>query len=321
MKIIDKVEGIPDAVLRGMQPHEVDGMIDALYDVASMIHMEEERLLVTIHQAAGDRHHRETGWGMSRERAIRTARENGKGVRFVTAYETMKERGQRTSAAITRLDGEYRRRGKWTRAHIVTDGHVHKSRRCSTCNKGAEPTRFTWLHHLSGKTEAEIIEKASDRACTVCYPDAPVARGLKVPASKLSTPEERERQAARDGRQRIKDEKAAKAALSAITNVDGTPLRDEVDRDGRQCGWVVKTIRTARSELKSECWRQYAWGDEDGGHERNIQHLARAIAWREAGLPLHHEPTQEQIDAVIEPLRAKAVKEVDKARKGQEGKR
>lgn len=318
MKIIDKVEGIADAALRGMQPHEVDGAISELYRAHDRLATETDQLLVAIHQAAGDTYRRHTGWSYTRDSAIRGAQASGsKGVELVTAYETVGDMRGRVNDALSRLGNEYRRRGTWTRAFIVTDGHVHKSRECSTCNKGVDPTQFAWLPHLSGKTEAEIIEAASDRACTVCYPDAPVARGQKVPASKLSTPEERERQAARDERQRIKDEKATKAALNAITNVDGTPLRDEIDREGRQRGSIVKTIRTARSELKSECWYQYAWGDEDGRHERNIQHLARAIAWREAGLPPHHEPTREQIDAVIEPLRAKAAKEVDKARREQ----
>jgi hypothetical protein len=81
-----------------------------------------------------------------------------------------------------------------------------------------------------------------------------------------------------------------------------------------QKGSVVKTLRTAKSELKRQCWYAYAWGDDDGAHERNIQHLGRAVAWKENGLAIGDEPTAEQIEAVVKPLRDKAVKEVDKAR-------
>lgn len=313
MKAIERAEGVADAALRGMRPDEIDGMLADLDNVRATLDAQLQRILTQVHNGAGDLYKDRTGWGMTHTEALEKARARGDGSPEI--YDRhMGVRG-RAGNAIDRLENEYDRRGGWTRAWLVTDGHVHRSRNCSTCNNGEQPTRFCWLPEMSGKKEEEIVEAAGDRACTVCYPSAPVARGLSAPASSLSTQEERDREEARQERERARQEKAAKAALNAITNVDGTPLRDEVDGQGRQRGSIVKTIRTARSELKRECWYQYAWDDEDGRHERNIQHLARAIAWREADLPLHHEPTREQIDAVISPLRAKVVKEVDKARK------
>ena len=59
----------------------------------------------------------------------------------------------------------------WTRAFVVPEGHVHSSMNCSTCRA---TTEFGWVTSMSGKTEAEIIEAAGSRACTVCYPNAPV---------------------------------------------------------------------------------------------------------------------------------------------------
>lgn len=320
MRILGGAEETTDAELRGMTPRKVDELIEALEGVGGQTRDRMARTMAELHQAVGDKRNRNTGWTMTTTEALRAAREvKGSAGVLALAYDGLKDVANRVNRAVDRLDAEFERRGRWTRAYLVTDGHVHSSRDCSTCNKGASPTLFDWRTELSGMTMSEIVEQASDRACTVCYPDAPVARGLKVPTSSLSTPEERDRQAERDARQRARqrarDAKAAKAALNAITGIDGKPLRENVNREGAQHGSILKTITSARTRLKDFCWYQYAWGDDQGDRERSIRHLARALAWREAGLPEYVEPSQEQIDAVIEPVRVKAVKEVEKARK------
>src|SRR5262245_51454229 len=52
------------------------------------------------------------------------------------------------------LQAEFRA-DPWTRFFLVTDGHIHSSMECSTCNKGHEPTLFGWLPELSGLTESD----------------------------------------------------------------------------------------------------------------------------------------------------------------------
>ena len=69
------------------------------------------------------------------------------------------------------LDAEYDRRGGWTRAFIVTGGHVHSSRTCSSCRP---TTSFTWLTAYSGRTEDQIVRDSGERACTICFPSAPI---------------------------------------------------------------------------------------------------------------------------------------------------
>lgn len=69
------------------------------------------------------------------------------------------------------LEAEFARRGGWTRAFIVTGGHVHTSRSCSSCRP---TTRFTWLTAYSGRTEGHIVQDSGERACTICFPSAPV---------------------------------------------------------------------------------------------------------------------------------------------------
>lgn len=118
-------------------------------------------------------------------------------------------------------EAEYRRRGGWTRSFLVQNagGHAHKSTGCSTCYP---TTRFAWLTELSGMDEAEIVATAGERACTVCYPSAPVAV-LSQPSQLRPDVEAREAKAKSDAE---KAEKAAAKAAKAITRPDGSPLRE-----------------------------------------------------------------------------------------------
>lgn len=72
-------------------------------------------------------------------------------------------------------EDEFDRR-PWSRFFLVDNhgGHVHSSRRCSTCNNGKYMTRFGWLPTLSGQTEEQAVAEQGAILCTVCYPSAPV---------------------------------------------------------------------------------------------------------------------------------------------------
>lgn len=320
MKTIRDAEQTTPQQLKGMTPPEVDELFAAVWDRRYELLEDVYAAWNEVHYAVGDRRVSAQTWRLDHQEVQDKAAGTERGRKAL-------DRVNRAKGAVAELDGtvlaklenEFGRRGGWSRAYLVTDGHVHSSMHCSSCNRGEFPTRFSWMIDYSGKSMAEIVEAAGERACTICYPDAPVARrdkgeNVAVPKSVMLTSEEIERAEAREVEAKRRAEKKAKAALNAITQPDGTPLRDEMGRDGKQKGSVVKTLRTAKSELKRQCWYGYAWGDSDGEHERNIQHLGRAVAWKENGLAVGEEPTAEQIAAVIEPLRAKAVKEVNKAR-------
>lgn len=320
MKTIRDAEQTTPQQLKGMTPPEVDELFAAVWDRRYELLEDVYAAWNEVHYAVGDRRVSAQTWRLGHQEVQDKAAGTERGRKAL-------DRVNRAKGAVAELDGtvlaklenEFGRRGGWPRAYLVTDGHVHSSMNCSSCNRGEFPTRFSWMIDYSGKSMAEIVEAAGERACTICYPDAPVARrdkgeNVAVPKSVMLTSEEIDRAEAREAEAKRRAEKKAKAALNAITQPDGTPLRDEMGRDGKQKGSVVKTLRTAKSELKRQCWYGYAWGDSDGEHERNIQHLGRAVAWKENGLAVGEEPTAEQITAVIEPLRAKAVKEVNKAR-------
>lgn len=67
----------------------------------------------------------------------------------------------------------YAERGGWKRYYLVTSsiGHVHRERHCSTCYYS---TQYAWLTELSDCDEGEMVEAHGEKACTVCFPDAPV---------------------------------------------------------------------------------------------------------------------------------------------------
>jgi hypothetical protein len=79
------------------------------------------------------------------------------------------------AAACREVEDEYRRR-PWPRYWLVTtsDGHIHRSQHCSTCNKGKSATGFALVPYLSGKDSAEAVADLGPSLCSVCYPEAPV---------------------------------------------------------------------------------------------------------------------------------------------------
>lgn len=323
MKTIKDAERTTPQQLREMTPPEVDKLFAAVWDRRYDLLMDVYAAWNDVHYAVGDRRIGRQTWRLGLHEVQEKANGTEKGRKALDGVNRAKGAvAELDGGVLAKLEDEFGRRGGWPRAYLVTDGHVHSSMHCSSCNRGEFPTRFSWMVDYSGKTHAEIIEAAGERACTLCYPDAPVARrdkgeAVEVPKSAMLTPEETERAEAREAEAKRRAEKKARAALNAITQPDGTPLRDEMGRDGKQKGSVVKTLRTARTELKRQCWHGYAWGDSDGAYERNVQHLGRAVAWKENGLAIGEEPTAEQIEAVIAPLREKAIKEVDRNRAGK----
>lgn len=85
------------------------------------------------------------------------------------------------AAAEAPLEAEYAARGRWSRFFLVTSsdgGHIHSSMHCSTCKP---TTQYAWYPEFSGMTMTEAIAEwdkrgSSEILCTVCFPEAPVAR-------------------------------------------------------------------------------------------------------------------------------------------------
>lgn len=112
----------------------------------------------------------------------------------------------RIDAELDAIGAEFTRRGGWTRAFVVPGGHAHTSTACSTCYP---TTRFALIPRMSGMDESAIVEEAGERACTVCYPSAPVET-LRRP-TRLFTADEEAENAAREERAAARAAKAAEA--------------------------------------------------------------------------------------------------------------
>lgn len=126
------------------------------------------------------------------------------------AYQDHAAKADEALADTEPLDDEWHRRGRWSRAYLVdnSNGHVHKNMHCSSCYP---TTRYHWLVELADQSEDEIVDQAGERACTVCYPSAPV-ESLNKP-TRTFTPTEIEKQKARDEKEAKRAEKAAQAVV------------------------------------------------------------------------------------------------------------
>jgi len=111
----------------------------------------------------------------------------------LTKYET--ERAELDEKLIP-YDDEFKARGGWPRAYLALSnrggGHVHSSRNCSTCHKMGRPTTLALVTEYSGADEGKIVADAGYRACTVCFPSAPVGDENSLP-TKFLTDEERQK--------------------------------------------------------------------------------------------------------------------------------
>lgn len=146
----------------------------------------------------------------------------------------------------------------WNRYFLVANdnGHVHRGMNCSTC---FVTTEYRWLIDLADCDEDAMIEEWGERACTVCFPSAPVNPFYSRPARI-----DREAQAARQAEAAKRN---ADKAAKGIVDVDGSPLRSEYG--------VIKTKVAARNEL-SGAIKSLAWYGP--GHPTDFAGIARKMA-------------------------------------------
>lgn len=223
------------------------------------------RLLDELHRAVGDRKSPRTGWGKSDEQVLTAAREwvaladggaasDRTGARIrgpLQDVETAQAQVDRASDKVDGLEKAFRIRGGWNRAFLVANanGHVHSSMTCSTCRS---TTQYAWLTDYSGADEDAIVAAAGHRACTTCYPTAPVGDAASLP-TKMLTPDEVAAQRDRERREAWAalspaEKRAQKRAekLAAAVSKDGKPLQFEEDLgDAGKVREVISTERDA----------------------------------------------------------------------------
>jgi len=242
-------------------PVEIDTELYALYLAEARAESSKGGALVQIHRAVGDdTSFRKPKHSLTDAEAIAKAVKQAKGDDFLRAAAKGLQALAAAEAAIkaAQVDAmpfhaEYANRGGWTRAFLVTSstGHVHRSMNCSTCNIR---TGYAWMVDYSGKDEAEIVEAAGERACTVCYPSAPV--DVLARPTRMFTPDEIDAQAARAKRAEEKKARDAKKLAAAITP-DGSELK-VTNAHGRRESF--KTERAATTWMVQDMGGHKAWG-------------------------------------------------------------
>jgi hypothetical protein len=136
-------------------------------------------------------------------------------------------------AELERVWAQYR----WNRYFLVTNanGHVHRGMNCSTC---FATTQYRWLVELADCDEAEMIADYGEKACTVCFPDAPANPQFHGPG--------------RLDREAI-DARAAEKAAREARKAAKTLAPDEVFRVGRgRFGERIATVAAAKDVLRQE---------------------------------------------------------------------
>ncbi|HLR94956.1 MAG TPA: hypothetical protein VK053_10545 [Jiangellaceae bacterium] len=216
----------------------------------------QQSRFAALHRAVGDRSQTGGSWGKSDAEALAAAREwvtladggaasEATGARIrgpLREAEAAQEETERAREQVDGLEEAFRIRGGWNRAFLVAgaNGHVHSSTSCSTCR---DSTQYAWMTAYSGVDEETIVADAGYRACTVCYPSAPVGDERSLPTKMLSD-EEKQDSARREKERAAREEKKAKAAANAPT-ASGEPLT--VNDGMSQYPETLKTERTARS--------------------------------------------------------------------------
>lgn len=280
-------------------PVEIDTVLAGLYAEQQTIGQTiREQSVHLMHKAGAKRTYgRTSGWTMTATEAEAKVREmlaNGEVeswyvdsyTKTLAALDEAREALRANHAEQARIGAEYTARGGWTRAFLVTDGHVHSSMQCSTCNNGEYATSFTWLYDFSGRTEAEVIDAAADRACTTCYPNAPV---LTAGPSTLMTPDERTRAEKRNDAATAKAERLAKKIANGLT-ADGSEFKVTYpgynNTEGRD---YFKTEKAAVEWMV----RYIIWGD-NGTEDKTPAYNAIIEA-----MMVKHSQTREEVLATI----------------------
>jgi len=95
--------------------------------------------------------------------------------RNVSDIETSHADLEEALERVSEIDREFQSR-PWSRYWLVTssDGHIHRSPDCSTCNKGRTPTGFALVPYLSGREPLEAVADLGPALCSRCFPEAPV---------------------------------------------------------------------------------------------------------------------------------------------------
>lgn len=236
---------------------------------------------VYVHPACGLRAYGSHDWAAVEPHVLTVERVIEEGLArpdTAQALAAAEERLGEARVACRECEAEYESR-PWARYWLVTssDGHIHASRHCSTCNKGRAPTGFALAAYLSGKSEAEAVADLGPALCSVCYPSAPVESTEQARISSGLALALREHGC--EAFQKARAEAAAKASKKAASQCPGSGQQGTPDaRPGYPsfvvcpcCGESSRKTSTGKIRPHSKplffvenrdykCWTGSGWG-------------------------------------------------------------
>jgi hypothetical protein len=135
--------------------------------------------------------------------------------REVSRWEQASAELAESQEGVEEIDREYQSR-PWSRYWLVTssDGHIHRSPSCSTCNRGREPTGFALVPYLSGSPVEEAVADLGPALCSRCFPEAPVEslEQARIPARVALSLAEEGCEAFQAAREKARQDAAKRAA-------------------------------------------------------------------------------------------------------------
>lgn len=202
---------------------------------------------------------------------VRAALDEGLAPKAAVALANAEARRSEALAACQECEDEYARR-PWARYWLVvsSDGHIHASRHCCTCNKGKSPTGFALAAYLSGKPVEEAVADLGPALCSVCFPDAPVEskEQARISSRLALTLAEEGCEAFQKARQEAAAKVAARCPGSGKQGVPGShrafhscPVCGESQR--ATPGGKVRPHKPARFWIENADWKAWtgsAWG-------------------------------------------------------------
>lgn len=158
----------------------------------------------------------------------------------IARYEDAVSRLEDARLAVEEVDVEYQSR-PWSRYFLVTssDGHIHASTWCCTCNKGRRRTGFALVPYLSGSSPADAVADLGPALCSVCFSEAPVESKEQATISAKSALALKEHGS--EAFKRAVQEASEKAKAKAADRCPGSGERVQIGQYGYVkcpcCGW------------------------------------------------------------------------------------
>lgn len=153
---------------------------------------------------------------------------------------------------VYECNSEYRSR-PWNRYFLVTssDGHIHSSTECSTCNKGVNATGFALVPYLSGSSAEDAVADLGSALCSVCFPDAPVEsrEQVKISASVALTLAEQGVEAFQQAREKARAN-AVKRASERCEGSGQPTIRGDRWHNCPVCGYAQRADGKSRAHRR-----------------------------------------------------------------------